>query len=145
MPTCREVMTRDPVCCEPTDTVTRAAELMKQENVGAVPVVDSQTSKRLIGIVTDRDLVTKIVAAGRAVEQATVRDAMTSNPASCREEDDITEAMEVMGQRQVRRMPVVDMEGRVKGIIAQADVATRMGRDSDTGQMVESISEPDRR
>ena len=144
MPTCRELMTRDPVCCEPTDPVTRVAELMKKENVGAVPVVDSQTSKRLIGIVTDRDLVTKIVAPGRAVEQATARDAMTSNPASCREEDDITEAMEVMGQRQVRRMPVVDLEGRVTGIIAQADVATRMGRDSATGQMVESISEPDR-
>jgi CBS domain-containing protein len=118
------------------------AELMKTEDVGSVPVVDSQASKRLVGIVTDRDLVIKVLAGGRSVERSTVSDAMTSNPASCREEDDVTEAMRVMGERQVRRMPVVDREGRLTGIIAQADVATRMGRDSDTGQMVESISEP---
>ncbi len=145
MPTCQEVMTREPVCCEPTDSITRVAELMKQEDVGSVPVVDGQVSRRLIGIVTDRDLVTKILAGGRSVEQATVRDAMTSHPASCREEDDMTEAMSVMGQRQVRRMPVVDVDGRVTGIIAQADVATRMRSDTDTGQMVESIPEPGRR
>jgi CBS domain-containing protein len=135
-------MTREPVCCEPSDSITRVAELMKTEDVGSVPVVDSQASRTLVGIVTDRDLVIKVLAGGRSVERSTVGDAMTSNPASCREEDDVTEAMRVMGERQVRRMPVVDREGRLTGIIAQADVATRMGRDSDTGQMVESISEP---
>jgi CBS domain-containing protein len=145
MPKCQEVMTRDPVCCEPTDSITRVAALMRKEDVGAVPVVADQVSRRLIGIVTDRDLVTKVLAGGLSVDQATVRDAMTSHPASCREEDDVTEAMSVMGQRQVRRMPVVDLDGRLTGIIAQADVATRMRSDSDTGQMVESISEPGRR
>ena len=142
MPTCRELMTREPVCCEPNDAVTRVAELMKKEDVGSVPVVESLASRRLVGIVTDRDLVTKVVAGGRAVEQATARDAMTFNPASCAEEDDISHAMLLMAQRQVRRMPVVDTQGRVTGIIAQADVATRMRSDSETGQMVESISEP---
>ena len=145
MQTCQQVMTRDPVCCEPTDSITGVAALMEKEDVGAVPVVADQVSRRLIGIVTDRDLVTKVLAVGLSVEDATVRDAMTSHPASCREEDDVTEAMAVMGQRQVRRMPVVDLDGRVTGIIAQADVATRMRSDSDTGQMVESISEPSRR
>jgi CBS domain-containing protein len=135
-------MTREPVCCEPADTITRAAELMKTEDVGSIPVVESRDSRRLVGIVTDRDLVIKILAGGRSAEGATVRDAMTSNPASCREEADVTEAMRMMGERQVRRMPIVDAAGRLTGIIAQADVATRMGRDSDTGQMVESISEP---
>ncbi len=115
---------------------------MRQEDVGSVPVVESQSSRRLVGMVTDRDLVTKIVAEGRDVKQSTVRDAMTGNPISCREDDDIKEAMTAMSDRQVRRMPVVDGQGRVTGIIAQADVATRMGRDKDTGQMVESISEP---
>ena len=68
MPKCREVMTPDPVCCEPDDPVTRIASLMKKEDVGSVPVVESLSSKRLVGIVTDRDLVTKVVAGGRAVE-----------------------------------------------------------------------------
>jgi CBS domain-containing protein len=108
-------------------------------------VVDSRNSGRLVGIVTDRDLVTKIVAGGRAVDTATVRDAMTSNPASCREEDDVKQAVSLMAERQVRRMPVVDRDGRLAGIIAQADVATRMHRDADTGHLVEAISEPPRR
>jgi CBS domain-containing protein len=136
------MMTSDPVCCEPSDAVPRVAQVMKQQDVGSVPVVESQSSRRLVGMVTDRDLVTKIVAEGRDVARATVREAMTANPISCREDDDVKDAMAAMSERQVRRMPVVDGEGRVIGIIAQADVATRMGQDRDTGQMVESISEP---
>jgi len=141
MPKCREVMTPDPVCCEPDDAVTRIAALMKTEDVGSVPVVESQSSRRLVGIVTDRDIVTKVVAGGVAIDRATARDAMTSNPASCSEDDEVGQAMKLMAQRQIRRMPVVDAQGRVAGIIAQADVATRMRSDTDTGQMVESISE----
>jgi CBS domain-containing protein len=136
------MMTSDPVCCEPTDAVPRVAQVMKQHDVGSIPVVESQSSRRLVGMVTDRDLVTKIVAEGRDIARSTVREAMTTNPVSCREDDDVKSAMTAMSERQVRRMPVVDGEGRVTGIIAQADVATRMGKDRDTGQMVESISEP---
>jgi CBS domain-containing protein len=136
------MMTSDPVCCEPSDAVPRVAQVMKQQDVGSVPVVESQSSRRLVGMVTDRDLVTKIVAEGRDVAGATVREAMTANPISCREDDDVKDAMAAMSERQVRRMPVVDGEGRVTGIIAQADVATRLGQYRDTGQMVESISEP---
>ena len=98
MPKCREVMTPDPVCCEPDDAVTRVAALMKKEDVGSVPVVESLSSQRLIGIVTDRDLVTKVVAGGRAVEQATARDAMTSNPASCAEDDDVSRGDDADGR-----------------------------------------------
>lgn len=143
MTTCREVMTPDPVCCEPSETVTRVAELMRQQDVGSVPVVDSHSSRRLVGIVTDRDLVMKVVAGGRDVHEATVSDAMTTSPASCREEDDVNRAVTLMAERQVRRMPIVDASGRLTGIIAQADVATRINRDTQTGQLVESISERD--
>jgi CBS domain-containing protein len=134
-------MTREPVCCEPGDPVPRVADIMRQHDVGSVPVVDSRTSKRLVGIVTDRDLVTKVVAGNRSVESATARDAMTANPASVREDDDVERAMSLMADRQVRRMPVVDESGRLSGIIAQADVATRVSRDKATGQLVEAISE----
>ena len=144
MPKCLDVMTRDPVCCEPADPVTRAAEMMRQHDVGSLPVVDSRDSRRLVGIVTDRDLVTKVVAGNRNVASATVRDAMTAEPASCRETDEVERAVSLMADRQVRRMPVVDESGRLSGIIAQADVATRVNRDQTTGKLVEAISEQTR-
>ena len=139
---CSEVMTREPACCEPGESIVEVASTMKQEDVGSVPVVESKEDKKLIGIVTDRDLVVKVLAQGTNVERATVRDAMTANPASCRENDDVTKAVQLMSERQVRRMPIVDDAGRLTGIISQADVATRMNRDETTGELVEAISEP---
>jgi CBS domain-containing protein len=140
---CSDVMTREPACCEPGDSVRRVAEVMKREDVGSVPVVESHDSKRLVGIVTDRDLVVKVIAGGGSPD-ASVRDAMTSDPTTCREDDDLQRALSTMKERQVRRMPVVDRDGRLTGIIAQADVATRMNRDAATGELVEAISEPGR-
>jgi len=142
MPKCHEVMTKDPVCCEPGDPVTRAAEMMRSHDVGSLPVVETIDSRRVIGIVTDRDVVTKVVASNRNVSSATVNDAMTKNPAVCREDDDLERAMSLMADHQVRRMPVLDASGRLSGIIAQADVATRGHREERTGELVEAISEP---
>ena len=139
---CSEVMTREPVCCEAGESVVQVAAIMKREDVGSVPVVESHEDKKLIGIVTDRDLVIKVLADGSDASRATVRDAMTANPASCRENDDVTKAVQLMSDRQVRRMPIVDEAGRLTGIIAQADVATRVKRDETTGELVEAISEP---
>ena len=141
MARCKDVMTPEPVVCEPGESVAGAARIMKQQDVGSVPVVESHSSKRLVGIVTDRDLVVKVLAGGPSVDRATVQDAMTPNPASCREDDDVEQAMATMKERQVRRMPVIDAGGRVVGIIAQADVATRINRDARTGELVEAISE----
>jgi CBS domain-containing protein len=142
MAKCSEVMTREPACCEPGDSISQVAGTMKREDVGSVPVVDSREDKKLVGIVTDRDLVVKVLAEGTNIDRATVRDAMTSNPAFCRENDDVERAVQLMGERQVRRMPIVDSQGRLSGIIAQADVATRVNRDQTTGELVEAISEP---
>jgi len=139
MAKCREVMTRNPASCSATDTVTKVASLMKEHDVGSVPVVESD--KRLVGIVTDRDIVVKVVAAGRDPGQAAVKEAMTPNPASCKEDDDLDYALKLMKERQVRRMPIVDGSGRLAGIIAQADVATRVHKDAKTGELVEAISE----
>jgi CBS domain-containing protein len=136
-----EVMTRNPVACEAGDSIVHAAEIMKREDVGSIPVVESDGSRRLVGILTDRDIVVRVVAEGRDVAAATVNDAMTRNPATCREEDDVQQAVAHMAERQVRRMPVVDAEGRLSGIIAQADIATRVHRDETTGDLVEAISE----
>ncbi len=142
MPKCSEIMTPDPVCCEPGDSISFVAQIMKQEDVGSVPVVESRDSGKLVGIVTDRDLVIKVLAEDRPLEAATVREAMTTHPASCRVDDDVDTAMSTMADRQVRRMPVVDADGRLAGIIAQADVATRVHQERRTGELVEAISEP---
>ena len=142
MARCVDVMTREPVCCEPADSIPRIAQLMKSEDVGAVPVVDSKTSRKLVGIVTDRDVVVKIVADGKTVEKSTARDAMTNNPVTCREDDDVSQAVARMAERKVRRIPIVDENGALRGIIAQADIATRVHRDATTGELVEAISEP---
>ena len=142
MPKCSDVMTPDPVCCEPTDPVTRAAKIMKQHDVGSVPVVESQHSKRLLAMVTDRDLVVRVLADDRDVARATVGEAMSSSPVVCRVDDDVQKALQLMAERQLRRMPVVDQSGRLQGIIAQADIATRVRSDKQTGELVEAISEP---
>jgi CBS domain-containing protein len=142
MAKCSDVMTREPVSCEPGEPISRAAEVMKGQDVGAVPVVETKASRRLVGIITDRDIVVKVVADGRDPESATIREAMTGNPATCREDEDVHEAVSRMAERQVRRLPVVDAEGRLCGIIAQADIATRVSKDKTTGELVEAISEP---
>jgi CBS domain-containing protein len=134
-------MTPDPAICEPAEPIRSVTRAMKQHDVGAIPVVESRSSKRLVGIVTDRDIVVKVVAGDRQVDEATARDAMTSNPAACLADDDVEQAVNLMAERQVRRMPVVDANGRLLGIIAQADVATRVNRDQRTGELVEAISE----
>ena len=142
MARCADVMTREPVCAEPADSIVRVAQLMKGEDVGAVPVVEARATRKLVGIVTDRDIVVKIVAEGKSVEKATVRDAMTNNPVTCREDDDISQAVARMAERKVRRILVVDGAGTLRGIISQADIATRVHRDETTGELVEATSEP---
>ncbi len=137
---CGDIMTKDIVCCLPEDSVEHAATLMKAEDVGPVPVVESHESKRLLGIVTDRDLVLKVIAEGRNPKSTLVRDVMSSNPVTCRVDDDIDKALEAMSERKVRRVPVVDEQNRLLGIISQADVAIRVGKTKKTGEVVEKIS-----
>jgi CBS domain-containing protein len=136
----REIMTANPVSCGADDPIVRVADTMRKEDIGSLPVVDA-AQQRLVGMVTDRDIVVKIVAAGNDIRSATVRDAMTPNPVSVREDDDVNEAVQVMSQRQIRRLPVVDANGRLTGIVSQADIATRTHQDRTTGELVEAISE----
>ena len=139
--TCRDVMTPDPSCCVPGDTVAKAAQIMKREDVGPVLVVSDYSEKRLVGIVTDRDLVIKVLAEGRNPHEARVDQAMSANPVTCYQEDDAAEARRKMSSHQVRRIPVVDGQNRLLGIIAQADLARHLDEE-DVGELVEDISQP---
>ena len=95
-------MTKDPAFCLTGDTVDKAATLMKQEDVGAIPVIDSPLSKRLMGIVTDRDLALNIVAESRDARSVKIEEVMTRNPVTCREGDDVSTAMSAMADHQIR-------------------------------------------
>ncbi|HEY8226222.1 MAG TPA: CBS domain-containing protein [Pyrinomonadaceae bacterium] len=137
---CKEIMTENPVCCLPGDTVDQAAQLMKDDNVGSIPVVADQKTKRLLGIITDRDLAVKVVAQARQISAVTVEEVMTRDPVTCHADDDFQKAVEAMEKHQVRRIPVVDDNNQIVGIIAQADVAVRAREPETTAEVVEEIS-----
>jgi len=141
MKTCEEVMTKKPVCCLPNDMAEKAAQLMKRENVGAIPVIENQQTKKLVGIVTDRDLALKIVAEGRAAKSTPVQAVMTRELVTCHPEDDLQKALDAMSEHQLRRIPIVNKDNKILGIIAQADVATRVNKPKRTAEMVKQISQ----
>jgi CBS domain-containing protein len=140
MENCGEVMTKDPACCPPTDTAARAAELMKSGNVGSIPVIANEQTRQLVGIVTDRDLALKIVAGALDAKLTKVEAVMTRTVVTCLADDDLQKALDAMTQHQLRRIPVVDRENKVVGIIAQADVATRVDQPEKTAEMLKGIS-----
>ena len=142
MKKCSDVMTQDPVCCLPTDTVSKAAQLMKDEDVGSIPVVEDEETMKLIGIVTDRDLALQVVAPERDASSTQVEDVMTYEVITCRASDDVQKAVDAMAQHQLRRMPVIDSDHRIVGIISQADVATRVEKSEEIAEMVTEISQP---
>ncbi len=137
----RDVMTKDLIYASPQDTVSHVAQLMKREDIGPVLIVDNEESKRLVGIVTDRDLALKVVAEGRDPQTTTVEEVMSRKLITCRPDDDIENAMKAMAQYQLRRIPVVEDDNRLVGIISQADVATRVDEPEKTAEVVKEISE----
>jgi CBS domain-containing protein len=111
--------------------------MMRDEDVGFAPIVEGD---RLVGALTDRDIAVKVVAEGKDPEQTSVRDVASSDLVTVSPEQDLGEALRLMASNQVRRLPVVEEDGRLVGVLAQADVAQEADA-TDTGRMVEQISE----
>jgi CBS domain-containing protein len=132
----RDLMTSNPTTCDATATVADAAKLMAREGVGPIPVVDGD---RLVGLVTDRDIVVRVVAEGHDPSSTKLGDIASSDLKTVAPDDDLDVALHTMASAQVRRLPVVE-DGRLVGIVAQADVA-RKGEDTRTGEVVEQISQ----
>jgi CBS domain-containing protein len=141
MKKCNEVMTKKPACCLPDDLATDAAELMKNKHVGSIPIVEDQQTRKLVGIVTDRDLTVRIVAEGLDAKSTKVESIMTRNVVTCNAEDDLQKAVDTMSKHQLRRIPVVDEDHKILGIIAQADVAMHFDHPKRTAAMVKEISQ----
>jgi CBS domain-containing protein len=141
MKKCNEVMTKNLVCCLPDDSVANAAELMKSKNIGSIPVIENEQSQKLVGIVTDRDLALKIVADALDARSTKVETVMTHKLVICHADDDLQKALDAMAEHQLRRIPVVDDNNRIVGIIAQADVARRADQPEKIAEMVKEISQ----
>ena len=141
----QEIMTRDPACCAPEDSVQQAAQLMAQKDCGAIPVVQDWESRRLAGMVTDRDLACRCLALGMGAETE-VRQVMSRDPSTCRADAELEDVQRIMSERKVRRVPVVDEQGRCIGIIAQADLARAAGErrvsEQEVARVVERVSQP---
>ena len=115
---------------------------MKQEDIGVVPVVESESSKRLVGLITDRDIAIRAVAEGRDGKTTSVGHVMTSEVRSASPDDSVDDVMSLMGREQVRRIPIVDERGSLVGIISQADIVLEAKDDKQAEKTVERISEP---
>jgi CBS domain-containing protein len=132
----RDAMTDNPRKVDTTTPVAEAAKLMATEDVGSLPVIEGD---RLVGMVTDRDIVIRVVAEGKDAQSATVGEIASKDLVTIDPQQDLDEALRLMAKHQVRRLPVVEEDGRLVGVVAQADVA-REGEDAKTGQVVEQIS-----
>jgi CBS domain-containing protein len=134
----KEVMTSNPCAIDADKPVVHAAKMMKDEGVGLAPVVEGE---RLVGTLTDRDIVTRVVAEGKDPQTVTVREVASTDLVTIDPQQDLGEALRLMASNQVRRLPVVEEDGRLVGVVAQADVA-RQADDERTGELVEEISKP---
>jgi len=139
----RELMTEQPARCTPDQTVHEAAQLMRDNDCGCVPVVEDMQTNRIVGLVTDRDITCRCTAEGKGPETL-VNEVMSRDPKCCGPDDAVETVEKIMAEGQVRRVPVVDNRGCCVGIIAQADLALneRAASNRDVGQVVEQISTP---
>jgi CBS domain-containing protein len=134
--TIRDVMTSDPCTIDAEKSVAYAAKMMREEDVGLAPIVEGD---KLIGMLTDRDITIRVVAEGRNPDQVKVREVASTQVVTIDPQQDLSEALRIMAKHQVRRLPVVEEDGKLVGVVAQADIA-REGDDKQTGELVEEIS-----
>jgi CBS domain-containing protein len=135
----RDVMTRNPACCAPDTSLREVARLMVEHDCGEIPVCENESSRRVRGVITDRDIVVRAVAKGRNPLELTAADAMTTPAVTVNPDTDLDECANVMEQRQIRRVPVVEGE-EIVGIVAQADIV-RQARDRIAAELVREVSE----
>lgn len=134
----RDIMTVNPVSCSPAEKVEEVARLMVEHDCGEIPVCDAG---KLVGVVTDRDIMVRTIAKGRDPLGVAVRQVMTAKVFTVRAGDPVEKALRIMERRQVRRLPVVDSRGKLVGIISQADIAETLPEQK-AGELLFEISHP---
>lgn len=137
----QELMTKKPACATPDMDLSKVARMMDEYKVGSIPVVENKDTLKLIGVVTDRDIVTRTVAQGKNPLELNVKAIMSAPVISVKPEDDVLEVARLMQQHMIRRVPVTDRSGMLCGMVAQADIALRT-TDQTTADVVQSVSKP---
>jgi CBS domain-containing protein len=137
----RDVMTGNPVCCTPETSIEDVARVMVECDCGAVPVVGDRFSRLPLGIITDRDIVTRAIAAGHDPMDLTARDCMTTPAVTIVEDANLRDCVQLLELSQIRRVIVVDASGGCCGIVAQADIASHASK-RETGDLVQKVSQP---
>jgi CBS domain-containing protein len=141
----KQVMTKDPSCCVPSDTAQKAASIMREQDTGVIPVIENEQSQRVVGVVTDRDLCMNVVAEGRDPRTVRVEECMTTVVVACAPNDSMAKATELMKQNQIRRVPVVDEQRTLIGIVSLADVVERGEvKATEVHETLKTISAPTR-
>lgn len=135
----REVMTDRPRCVTPDTPLNQVAELMEAEDVGSIPILEGE---QVTGVVTDRDIVVRAVAKGKDPRGMPVREIASGDLVTVNQDHNLSDALDLMTAHQVRRLPVVDGENRLVGIVAQADIAMQ-AKEKDVGEMLQGISQPE--
>lgn len=138
----QDIMTANPATVTPDTRVRQAAKLMKDHDVGILPVVEREGSTKLVGLLTDRDIAIRLVAEGMNPDESEVRALMSANPKTARASDSVKDVMKLMGEQQLRRIPIVDDRGGLVGIVAQADIVIEASDDDMAKETVEQISRP---
>lgn len=144
MESIQDVMTRNPICCTPQDAVQAAARIMAENDCGIVPVVESQENRTLLGVITDRDIVVRSVVKGEDPAEAHVESCFSRNAHTLAPDASLQDCRRLMEQWQVRRVPIVDAQNRLLGIVAMADLADDIDK-ANLGEALAEVSEKDQR
>ncbi|MBI2222317.1 MAG: CBS domain-containing protein [Acidobacteria bacterium] len=136
----REIMTSDPATATPDTNLRDVAQLMVDHDCGEIPIIEDKTTKKPIGVITDRDIVVRTVALGKNPLELSARDALTSPATTVTPEADLDDCAHVMEQEKIRRVPVIDERGGVIGMVSQADIV-RSARDRMAAELVREVSE----
>jgi len=137
----KEVMSPNPACCTPSDSVQMVARIMRDRNIGSIPVVIDQQSRELVGVITDRDLCCSIVADGLDPRTTPIQKFISLDPVTCRDGENVDKCERAMQEHQIRRIPIVDGDNHVIGIVAQADLALK-DKAEKVSKTVAEISKP---
>ena len=135
----KDVMTKDPACCTPQTNLREVGQMMVAMDCGAIPVVENKDTMKLIGIITDRDIVCRTVAQGKNPLELTANDAMSHPIVSAQPESNLDQCCELMEENQVRRIPIADEEGRCCGIVTQAHISQH-AKSKEVAQVVKDVS-----
>jgi CBS domain-containing protein len=139
----QEIMSTSPKCCIPSDTATKAARIMKDMDTSIVPIIENEQNRRLVGVVTDRDLCLKVIAEGQDPQNVQVRVCMMPALVCCTPNDDLEKVLDLMRDNQVRRIPVVDDDGVIQGMMSMADVVQCAEMPTNrTHETLKKVSEP---